>query len=147
MSLFVVSKHIVGVVFHDRVLHVHVVIVRQLGYFGVRWYCPRSCGLLCHIVEVGFIRSFIVVVLLYGSLVQLNQMFRGSALSSKVVWTTTFMTCKCLAFAFAFAFPLIFGSILLIFAVVFALLEFTKFLLMVVRPITFFITLHIIVNL
>jgi hypothetical protein len=143
MSLFEVSKHIVGVVFHDRVLHVHVVIVCQLGYFGVRWYCPRSCGLLCHIIEVGFIRSFIVVGLLYGSLVQLNQMFRGSALSSKVVWTTTFMACKCLAFAF----PLIFGSILLIFAVVFALLEFTKFLLMVVRPITFFITLHIIVNL
>jgi hypothetical protein len=53
------------------------------------------------------------------------------------------MACKCLALPFS----LTFGSVLLVFAVVFALLEFTKLLLMVVRPITFFITLHIIVNL
>jgi hypothetical protein len=49
-------------------------------------------------------------------------MFRGLALSRKVVWTTTFMTCKCLAFLF----PLTFGYVLLVFAIAFALLEFTK---------------------
>jgi hypothetical protein len=70
-------------------------------------------------------------------------MFRGSAFTSKVVWTTIFMTCKCLAFVF----PLIFGSVLHVLAVAYALFEFTKFLVMVVGSITFFITLHIMVNL
>jgi hypothetical protein len=65
----------------------------------------------------------------------------GSTLSSKVVWTTTFMACKYLAF------PLTFGFVLLVFVIAFALLEFTGFLLMVVRPITSFNILHIIVNL
>jgi hypothetical protein len=64
MSLFEVSKQIVRVVFNNHVLHVHVIIVHQLGQFGDRRYCSRSCSLLCHIVEVGFIRSFIVVRLL-----------------------------------------------------------------------------------
>jgi hypothetical protein len=64
MSLFEVSKHTVGVVFHDCVLHVHVISVRQLGHFGVQKYSSRSCCLLGHIVEVGFIRSFIIVGLL-----------------------------------------------------------------------------------
>jgi hypothetical protein len=64
MSLFEVSKHIVGVVFHDLILHVHVVIVCQLGQFRVRMYCSRSCSLFNHIIEVGFIRSFIIVGLL-----------------------------------------------------------------------------------
>jgi hypothetical protein len=45
------------------------------------------------------------------------------------------------------AFPLTFGSVLHGLVVVIAFLEFTKFLLWVFRPITFFITLHIIVNL
>jgi hypothetical protein len=70
-------------------------------------------------------------------------MFRGSLFFGKIVWTTTFMACKCLAFAF----PLTFGSFLHVPAVAFAFLEFTKFLLRVFRHITFFITLHIIVNL
>jgi hypothetical protein len=70
-------------------------------------------------------------------------MFRGSAFSGKVVWTTTFMACKCLAFAFA----LTFGPILYVLAVVFVFLEFIKFLMLVFRPITFFITLHNIVSL
>jgi hypothetical protein len=69
-------------------------------------------------------------------------MFRGSAFSSKVVCTTTFMACKYLAFAF----PLTFGSILHVFAIAFTFFEFTIFLLMVIRSITFSITLHIIVN-
>jgi hypothetical protein len=62
-----------------------------------------------------------------------------------MVWTTIFMACKCLAFAFAF--PLAFDPVLHVLAVAFALLEFTKFLVLVFRPITFFISLHIIVNL
>jgi VIT1/CCC1 family predicted Fe2+/Mn2+ transporter len=53
------------------------------------------------------------------------------------------MACECFAFAFAFAL----GSILHILAIVFAHIEFTKFLMMVFTPITFFITLYIIVNL
>jgi hypothetical protein len=53
MSLFEVSKHVIGVVFHNRVLYVHVISVRQLGHFGVRRYCSRSCCLRGHIVEVG----------------------------------------------------------------------------------------------
>jgi hypothetical protein len=70
-------------------------------------------------------------------------MFRGSTFSGKVVWTTTFMACKCLAFAFV----LTFGPILYVLAVVFVFLEFIKFLMLVFRPITFFITLHNIVSL
>jgi hypothetical protein len=53
------------------------------------------------------------------------------------------MSCKYLALAFS----LTFGPVLHVLAVVFAFLKFTKFLLWVFRPITFFITLHIIVNL
>jgi hypothetical protein len=34
MSLFEVSIHIVGVVLHDRVLHVHVVVSVSLGISG-----------------------------------------------------------------------------------------------------------------
>jgi hypothetical protein len=64
MSLFEVSKHIIGVVFHDRVLHVHVVIVRQLGHIRVRRYCSQSCSLFSLIIEVEFIRSFSVIGLL-----------------------------------------------------------------------------------
>jgi hypothetical protein len=64
MSLFEVSKHIIGVVFHDLVLHVHVIIVRQLGQFRVQRYCSRSCSLFSHIIELGFIQYFIVVGLL-----------------------------------------------------------------------------------
>jgi hypothetical protein len=60
-----------------------------------------------------------------------------------MVWTTTFMTCECLALAFF----LTFGPVLHVPAIAFAFLEFTKFLLWVFRPITFFITLHKIVNL
>jgi hypothetical protein len=60
-----------------------------------------------------------------------------------MIWTTTFMGCKCLALVFS----LTFGSVLHVLAVVFAFLEFTKFLLWGFRPITFFITLHITVNL
>jgi hypothetical protein len=41
------------------------------------------------------------------------------------------MACK------SFAFPLSFGSVLLVFAIAFALLEFTKLLLIVVGSITF----------
>jgi hypothetical protein len=52
------------------------------------------------------------------------------------------MACK----SFAFPFSLTFGSVLLVFVVAFALLEFTKLLLMVVGFITSFITLHITVN-
>jgi hypothetical protein len=64
MSLFEVSKHIVGVVFHNHVLHVHVISVRQLGHFGARIYCSQSCCLLGHIIEVAFIQPFVVVGLL-----------------------------------------------------------------------------------
>jgi hypothetical protein len=112
----------------------------NLGILGFKGIVPSLFSL---IVEVSFIRSFIIVGLLYGSLVQFNQVFRGSTFLSKVVWTTIFMTCKCLAFAF----PLTFGSVLHVFAVAFTFLEFMKLLLMVVRPITSFITLHIMVNL
>jgi hypothetical protein len=70
-------------------------------------------------------------------------MFKSVAFSSKMVWTTTFMACKCLAFAFL----LTFGSVLHVLAVVFAFLEFTNFFVLVFRSITLFITLHIIVNL
>jgi hypothetical protein len=62
--MFKVSKHIVGVVFHDCVLHVHIISVHQLGHFRVRRYCSRSCCLLSYIVEVGFILFFIIVGLL-----------------------------------------------------------------------------------
>jgi hypothetical protein len=64
MSLFEVSKHIVGVLFYDHVLHVHVIIVRQLWHFGVRMYCSQSCSLFSFVAEVGFIRSFSIVGLL-----------------------------------------------------------------------------------
>jgi hypothetical protein len=67
----------------------------------------------------------------------------GVAFSSKIVWTTTFMVCKYLAFAI----PLTFGLVLHILVVAFVFLEFTKFLVMIVGSITSFITLHIIVNL
>jgi hypothetical protein len=70
-------------------------------------------------------------------------MFRSAAFSAKMVWTTIFMACECLAFAF----PLTFGSILHVLAVAFAFLKFTKFLVMVVGSITLFISLHIVVNL
>jgi hypothetical protein len=70
-------------------------------------------------------------------------MFRGLAFSSKVVWTTTFMACKCLAFSF----PLTFGHVLHVLAIAFTFLEYTKFLVLVFRSITFFIIIHIIVNL
>jgi hypothetical protein len=60
MRLFEVSKHVVGVVFHDRVLHVHAINVHQLGHFEVRRYCSQSCCLLGHTVEVGLIQSFII---------------------------------------------------------------------------------------
>jgi hypothetical protein len=46
-----------------------------------------------------------------------------------------------------FPLSLSFGSVLSIFTIVFAFLEFTKILLMVVRPINFLFTIHIIVNL
>jgi hypothetical protein len=52
------------------------------------------------------------------------------------------MACK----IFIFPIPLTFDSVLHIFTIVFAFLEFTKLLLMVVRYITFFITLHIMIN-
>jgi hypothetical protein len=68
-------------------------------------------------------------------------MFRSVVFSSKMVWTTTFMACKCLAFA------LTFGSVLHVLAVVSVFVEFTKFLVLIFRSITLFITLHIIVNL
>jgi hypothetical protein len=126
MSLFEVSKHIVGVVFHDHVLHVYAIIVHQLWHFGVQRYYSRSCILFSHIVEVDFIQSFIVAGLLFLFLVLFNQMFRGAAFSSKVVSTTTFMACKCLVFAFAFALTI--GYVLHVLVVVFAFLEFTKFL-------------------
>jgi hypothetical protein len=42
MSIFEVSKHIIGVVLHDHVLHVHVIGVHHLGHFGVQGYCSRS---------------------------------------------------------------------------------------------------------
>jgi hypothetical protein len=45
------------------------------------------------------------------------------------------------------AFPFTFGSILLTIAIAFVFHEFTKILLMVVRPINFSFTLHIEVNL
>jgi hypothetical protein len=67
----------------------------------------------------------------------------GVAFSSKIVWSTTFMVCKYLAFAI----PLTFGLVLHILVVAFVFLEFTKFLVMIVGSITSFITLHIIVNL
>jgi hypothetical protein len=53
------------------------------------------------------------------------------------------MTCKCLTSAF----PLTFSHVLHVLAIAFSFLEFTKFLVLVFRFITFFITLHIIVNL
>jgi hypothetical protein len=53
------------------------------------------------------------------------------------------MACK----SFVFPFPLTFGSVLLVLVVAFAFLEFIKLLLIVVESITFFITLHTIVNL
>jgi hypothetical protein len=53
------------------------------------------------------------------------------------------MARKCLALAFL----LTFSSVLHVLAIAFAFLEFIKFLLWVLRPITFFITLHIMVNL
>jgi hypothetical protein len=74
-------------------------------------------------------------------------MFRGAAFSGKMVWTTTFMACECIAFAFAFPFPPTFGSVLHVLTIVFAFLEFTNFFVMVVGSITLFITLHIVVNL
>jgi hypothetical protein len=97
--------------------------------------------------------AFLVILLKWASydLLLLLDSFRNfwynSTISSKMVCTTTFMSCKCLAFAFAFAFPLTFGYVLHIFAIAFAFLEFTKFLVMVVGSITLFITLHIMVNL
>jgi hypothetical protein len=59
----------------------------------------------------------------------------------KVVWITALVTFKSLAFPFTF------GSVLLTLTVVFAFHEFTKILLMFVRPIKFSFTLHIEVNL
>jgi hypothetical protein len=53
------------------------------------------------------------------------------------------MACECLAFAL----HLTFGSVLHVLAVVFAFLEFTKFLVMVIGSITLFITPHLMVNL
>jgi hypothetical protein len=47
----------------------------------------------------------------------------------------------------AFSLSLSFGSVLLILTVAFSFHEFTKILLMVVRPIDFCFTLHILVNL
>jgi hypothetical protein len=41
MNIFEVSKHIVGVVFHDRTLHVHAIIVRQLGTSGFEGIAPE----------------------------------------------------------------------------------------------------------
>jgi hypothetical protein len=70
-------------------------------------------------------------------------MFRGSVFSDKLVWITTFMTYKCLVFAVS----LTFGHVLYVLAVAFIFLKFTKFLVLLFRSITFFITLHIIVNL
>jgi hypothetical protein len=60
-------------------------------------------------------------------------MLRGAVFSGKMVWTTTFIACKCLAFPF----PLTFGSVLHVFVIAFAFLEFTKFLVMIVGSITF----------
>jgi NO-binding membrane sensor protein with MHYT domain len=56
-----------------------------------------------------------------------------------VVWTTTFVAFT----SFYFPFSLTFGFILLILTVAFAILEFTKFLWMVVRPINLLFTLYI----
>jgi hypothetical protein len=64
MSLFEVSKHIVGVVFHNHVLHVHVIIVHHFWHFEVQRYCSRSCSLFSLSIEVGFIRSFSIIGLL-----------------------------------------------------------------------------------
>ena len=47
----------------------------------------------------------------------------------------------------AFSLSLSFGYVLLILTVAFSFHEFTKILLMVVRPINFFFALHIVVNL
>jgi hypothetical protein len=143
MSLFEVSKHIIRVIFYDHVLHIHIIIDRQFGHFAVRMYCSQSCSLFSYIIEVSFIQSFIIVGLLYRSLVQFNKVFRSSTFPSKVVWTTTSMACKYLAFAFS----LTFAFVLHVFVVAFAFLEFTKFLVMIIRSIISFITLHIMVNL
>jgi hypothetical protein len=56
-----------------------------------------------------------------------------------MVWTTTFMSCKCLALAF----HLTFGYVLHILTVAFAFLKFTKFLLWVFSPITFYIIVNL----
>jgi hypothetical protein len=49
MSIFEVSKHIVQIIFYDRVLHVHAIIVRHHRDFGVKRYNPE--------VVVSFISS------------------------------------------------------------------------------------------
>jgi hypothetical protein len=62
----------------------------------------------------------------------------GSAFSGKMVWTTTFMTCKCLALAF----PLTFDHVIHVPVVAFVFLEFTKFLLWVFGPSLFHYPSH-----
>jgi hypothetical protein len=73
--------------------------------------------------------------------VQFNQVLGSLTFLCKVVWTTTIMAFKSLAFSLSLSF----GSGLIL-AVVFNFHEFTKILLMVVRPIDFCFTLHIVVK-
>jgi hypothetical protein len=139
MSLFDVSKHIIGVVFHDHVLYVHVVIAHHHGHFGSEGIVLEVVASFVWLLKWASYDFFSITGLLQGSLVEFNQVSGSLAFLSKVVWTTTFV-----AFTnFDFPFSLTFGFILLILTVAFAILELTKFLWMVVRPINLLFTLYI----
>jgi hypothetical protein len=77
----------------------------------------------------------------------LVQLSGNTTFPCSVIRTTTFLILKGLVKLFSFPQIMFVGFVLLILVVAFVFIEFTSILLMVVRSINLFLTLHAMVNL
>jgi hypothetical protein len=143
MSIFEIFKHIIGVIFHDHVLHVHVIIVCHLWYFWVRMYCSQSYSLFSLIIEVSFIWSFSIIGLFRDLWYNSTKCLRVRHVLAKWFGPPHLWHVKALSFPFPWPLALFF----LFLPLRLSFLNLSNFFFMVDRSINLFITHYTMVNL